>query len=289
MDHRAAQPSTLFPHRDETIAASPRTPGVIRRELTVHRVRRTNSNYRPPRWIPLGWASAFLLALLVAAPPAEAAHRHVPDENGYVPHLNEMHWASAGDNGPGGNDEQYCVQSHDTSVVGHTTARNFVRETLVGLDFDKIWDGTGNWKIDLWYTQNPCSSYSGSTRESIEIEYHYGHNWNFIPTCGGTYGYYNCVEFAQPTYNSTYGHYDYTKGKVYLVFSSGGQLNTRGRAFINHETGHIWGLKDPNYSGHCPTPSIMHGTAVGYGCTNWTAWYPSQYDFASVKTVMAGG
>lgn len=246
---------------------------------------------RTPRWIPLGWTAILLLALTVAAPQAHANHWHVPDANGYVLHLNTMHFASVDPptGGPGGRDEQYCVESHDTSRMSHTTARAFVRQTLVQLDWDKIWDGTGNWKIDLWYTQNPCSSYSSATRATIEIEYHYGHNWNFIPTCGGTWGYYNCVEFGAPVWNSTYGHWDYAKGYVYLVFSSGGRLDNVGRAFINHETGHIWGLRDPNSGTHCPAPSIMHGTAVGYPCTNWTLWYPSQPDFTSVKTVMAGG
>jgi len=242
-----------------------------------------------PRWVPLGWAATLLLALLASAPPAAASHRHTVDQNGYILHLNEMHYASTGSDGAGGNDEQYCVQSHDTSVVSNSSAKAFVRETLAGLDFNKIWDGTGDWKIDLWPTINPCSSYSGTTRASIEIEYHYGHDWSHIPTCGPPYGKWNCTEFAQPTYNRDYGHWDYTKGKVYLVFSSGGRLDSVGRAFINHETGHVWGLKDPDYVGDCRWASIMHTDYVSYGCTNWPYWYPSQSDFASVKTVMAGG
>lgn len=248
---------------------------------------------RTPRWIPLGWTAILMLALTVAAPAAPLAHAnhwHVEDANGYVRHLNNMHFASPDSpTGGGGQDEQYCVESHDTSVVSHTRARDFVRQTLVQLDFDKIWDGTGNWRVDLWYTQNRCSYYPTSTRDTIEIEYHYGHNWNFIPNCAGDWGWFNCVEFARPTWNSTYGHSDYEKGKVYLVFSSGGRLDNVGRAFINHETGHILGLRDPNYPGHCMSPSIMHSTAVDYDCTNWTLWYPSQPDFASVKTVMDGG
>lgn len=234
-------------------------------------------------------SASLLLAMLASAAPAMASHHHYPDGNGWVRHLNEMHYASDGNGQAGGMDEQYCVQSHDTSVVSNSAAKAFVRETLTGLEFSKIWDGTGDWKIDLYATANPCSSYSGDTRASIEIEYHYGHDWSHIPMCEGDPGYFNCVEFSQRTYDANYGHSDYTKAKVYLVYSSGGQLNTRGRAFINHETGHVFGLKDPDYVGHCHTPSIMHGTAVGYGCTNWTNWYPSQSDFASVKSVMAGG
>ncbi len=248
-----------------------------------------NDHRRLPRWIPLGWAVTLLLAMIAAAPPATAAHRHVPDGDGRIRHLNEMHYASAGSppGTAGGMDEQYCVESHDPAYLSSSRAKSFVRETLTLLDFSKIWDGTGDWKVDLYATANPCSSYSGSTRETIEIEYHYGWNWSHIPTCGDSIS--NCVEFSQSNWDPNYGHTDYTKAKVYLLYRSGGRLDSVGRAFINHETGHVLGLRDPDYPTHCPGPSIMHTTYVSYGCSDWPYWYPSPRDFASVKTVMAGG
>ena len=89
---------------------------------------------RTPRWIPLGWTAILMLALTVAAPAAPRAHAnhwHVEDANGYVRHLNNMHFASPDSpTGGGGQDEQYCVESHDTSVVSHTRARDFVRQTV---------------------------------------------------------------------------------------------------------------------------------------------------------------
>ena len=43
---------------------------------------------------------------------------------------------------------------------------------------------------------------------------------------------------------------------------------------VNHETGHILGLKDPNYYGHC-TDSVMHSKY--YGCATDRQW-PSGAD-----------
>lgn len=226
-------------------------------------------------WVPVVWLSAFALALVIPAPAAYASHPNGSSEK----HLRNMHYATAGS---GGRDEQFCVESHDTSKVSHSTARAFVNQTLTQMGSGKVWDGLGNWRIDLWVTNNHCSAYDAATRDTIEIEVHYGWNWNGI--CGGDYGYYNCVVHTNAGWNPDYGHYDSRRAKVYLVFSSGGRLDNVGRAFINHEFGHVFGLADDN--GICNPASIMHSSIVGYSCGNWPNWYPSPADFQSVVALM---
>jgi hypothetical protein len=232
---------------------------------------------RLPAWVPALWAGV-LVATAVAAPqPAHASHPNPSTTR----HINTMHFATTGSTA-GAGDEQFCVESHDTAQVSHATARSFVNQTLTQMGADKVWDGLGEWRIDLWVTNNYCSSYSQATRATIEIEVHYGWNWNDI--CGGNYGYYNCVVHDNAVWNDTYGHYDSKWAYVYLVFSSGGRLDNVGRAFINHEFGHVFGLADDN--GNCNPASLMHSTIVSYSCGNWPNYYPSPADRQSVVRVM---
>lgn len=230
-----------------------------------------------PVWVPVFWAASLVLGLLVAAPGTARASDIHPDSTA---HLNNVHFASAG---YGEEDEQFCIESHDTSRVSHAAGATFVNDVLVGYSASQNWDGLGDWRIDLRKALKNCTAYDSATRATIEIEVHYAANWNHI--CGGDWGYYNCVVRDKPVWNSTYGHYDSQWAYVYLVFSSGGQLNDRGRAFINHEFGHVFGLTD---AGDCSPPSLMHSTRVGYGCGNWTASYPSPADYQSVVNVMNG-
>jgi hypothetical protein len=237
-----------------------------------------NAALRPvPAWIPAFWLFALVLTLVVV--PAAQAHASDinPDPR---KHLNAVHFASAG---YGEQDEQFCVESHDTGKLSNGSARAFLNETLVNLEDYKIWDGTGDWRIDLRAAQYNCTAYDSATRNTIEIEVHYA--WDWSAKCGGSTGYYNCVVHDKPVWNPTYGHNDSRWAYVYLVFSSGGELSSKGRAFINHEFGHVFGLQD---AGDCSPPSLMHSALVGYGCTNWMNPYPSIADFGSVVAVMNG-
>jgi hypothetical protein len=231
---------------------------------------------RLPSWVPVLWAAVLLSTFAGPAQPAHASHPN-PSSNR---HLHTMHFATSGSSGPGANDEQFCVESHDTAKVSHSAARSFVNQTLTQLG--NSWDGLGNWRVDLWVTNSNCSSYPQATRNTIEIEVHYGWNWNNI--CGGATGYYNCVVHDNPVWNSAHGHYDSKWAYVYLVFSSGGRLDNVGRGFINHEFGHVFGLTDDN--GNCNPASLMHSTVVGYSCGNWPNYYPSPADRQSVVNVM---
>ena len=223
---------------------------------------------RLPAWVPALWlATLVAAALLVPASPASASHPNPSSTR----HLHSMHYASTG-SGAGANAEQ----------VSHSAARSFVNQTLTEMGASRVWDGLGTWRIDLWPTNNHCSSYPAATRNTIEIEVHYA--WDWSGQCGGPVGYYNCVKHDNAVWNADHGHYDSKWAYVYLVFSSGGRLDNTGRAFINHEFGHVFGLTDDN--GVCNPPSLMHSTIVDYSCGNWPNWYPSPADRQSVVNVI---
>lgn len=233
---------------------------------------------RLPSWVTLLWLAVFVAALLG---PAGAAHASHPNPSS-LKHQHNMHYASTNPDGPGVYDEQFCVESHDTSKVSHSAGRSFADQTLTRMGSGRVWDGLGSWRIDLWPAGGNCTSYPAATRAAIEIEIHYG--WDWSSTCGGPTGYYNCVVHDNPVWNAGHGHYDSQWTYVYLVFSSGGRLDNVGRAFINHEFGHVFGLTDDN--GACNPPSLMHSTVVGYSCGNWSNWYPSPSDYQSVVNLM---
>jgi hypothetical protein len=247
-------------------------------------VRRHPDARRTPLWIRLGWAAVALLTAGVLAPAAQASHHNT---DATQTHVNNMHYGSQGSqSAPEARDEQYCGEVYANSHLTHGQATDFLRNTLVSQSTEKVWDGTGGYRIDLWLAPNPCTSYPQEERNSIELEYHYAADWSH--KCGGSVGYYNCAESQGPVWNADYGHTDFQWKVMRMVDSSGGQLNERGRAFINHETGHAWGLLDPRWEGDCHTPSIMHGVRSGYGCENWQNWWPSSHDFASVVASMNG-
>lgn len=232
-----------------------------------------NSDRVPlPNWIPLFWVTALLLALLALPTRAEAGSLVNPDP---AKRLHSMHYANVS--------EQFCIESHDTSRIGNSAARSFVSTVLTGGSDSQNWDNTGGGRINLVATQKNCTAYDSDTRETIEIEVHYAEDWS--GACGGDYGYWNCTNHAESVYNADFGYWDSRWAYVDLVFSSGGQLNDTGKAFINHEFGHVFGLQ---HDAACTRPSIMYSQVVGYGCTNWQNRYPSSADFDAAVRVMNG-
>jgi hypothetical protein len=223
---------------------------------------------RPAAWVSLFW----VMVLLVLPTPTASASLINPDP---AKRLHSMHFTNI--------DEQFCAESFDTSQVSHASARSFLNQTLTGLEDSKTWDNLGGGRIDLIATQRNCLSYDPATRETIEIEAHYG--WDWSQYCGLPAGYWNCVRHAYPVPNDQFGYWDSRWAYVYLVFSSGAQLNDTGRAFINHEFGHVFGLQHP---GTCTQPSIMYTQLVGYPCTNWLNPWPSTADFNAAIAVMNG-
>jgi hypothetical protein len=231
---------------------------------------------RLPRWILAGWLAIAIAGVYRFTPVAKASHSHT---GSYQIHLANMHNNTVSSTGPGAYDEQYCIVSY--SSLSPTTAANFIQETLTALDSSIIWDGTGNYRIDLWRTQKFCDQYTQSERDTIEIEYRIKDYWT--AECGGDI--YSCVRQAGPLVDPVSGHTHFRWINSLLKTSHISGLNTRARAFINHETGHIWGLRDPSYYGDC-THSVMHNFLYSsLGCTD-AVWYPTSSDFTSVRSVM---
>lgn len=153
-----------------------------------------------------------------------------------------------GTTGHGAWDEDICHQSFASSIT------NAQLRTKLEQLFGGNWDGTGNWRVDIYRTPNDCSQYSGQLWIDI---YAYAYDYG---GCGPA----SFVAFANPVY---YGTPHQSDAFIYFnechISGSGASM----KSTINHEFGHVLGLKDP-FDGNCgpgPTPSIMHQYTT-YGC-----------------------
>lgn len=231
---------------------------------------------RSSRWLPALWIGALLLAIAGLVPSAaQASHPHESS----VTHLNFQHYATAGSTAAG-RDEQYCVESHADSALSDAAARAMVADTLNNQPADQRWDGLGDWRIDLWPTAQRCDAYSDSTLATIEVRVRFNTSWP--ATCGtlsdGTAA--SCVRHYEQMENADFGHWDSRRATVYMVIG-------HHTGVLNHEFGHVFGLRDP-VDGNCEPPSLMHSSAVGYGCGNWLNPWPSPADRQTVTSIING-
>jgi hypothetical protein len=232
-----------------------------------------------PRWIFAAWLAVAAVVAWRHVPVAYASHSH----NGWEQkHISTMHANNGTSTAPGSQDEEWCLQMH-TTAASATTLSNRLQETLTQLAFNQIWDGTGDWNVDIWRKPLQCSQYAQAERSTIEIEYHVRESWT--AECGGSI--YSCVVFDAPENDPTGDHQHFKWVYSYLKLEHVNGDITRARKFINHETGHILGLMDPQYWGHC-SESVMHNDLYreAAGCTS-PIWYPSASDFTSVKKIIA--
>jgi hypothetical protein len=184
-------------------------------------------------------------------------------------HLFYMHYASSGQ---GSFDEDYCADSFDANL-SDASYLDMIRKTLV-VD-SPHWDGTANWKIDLWNVANPCFSYSD--RNWIEIEWRNAHS-SKPAWCGG----YSCVALVGPVPSqSDIDHYQWANVYTETAHINGGPSEYH--QLISHEFGHVVGLKDPNYFGDCASVSIMHTFSTAYGCPYRE--FPYQIDKDTVTSI----
>ncbi|HEY0601582.1 MAG TPA: hypothetical protein VGD58_01665 [Herpetosiphonaceae bacterium] len=225
---------------------------------------------KTPRWIGVLWLVVLALSLAQLADVAGASHR---DQAWTRRHNWNIHTAS---DGYGAEDEDYCYESQ----IGEASSAwwgDKVRMALVTSpdgDPNKYWDGTGNYRIDLWKTSAPCNSYGD--RSWIEMEYYLVYNGPYVSGCGGS----TCVihdQFVNQT-NGNHAHAKVSRAWIRWYTISYGN-DTEIRRAMNHESGHIFGLLDP---GGCEA-SIMHNQY--YGCP-YSNWWPSSSDFASVRAAM---
>jgi len=228
-----------------------------------------------PRWIAMAWVAVLSVVAWRHVPVAHASHSHTGSTQ---LHISTIHGNNGTATTPGSLDEQYCIQSH-TSTISQTQMANFIEETLVKMGTASMWDSTNNWKVDLWRATPACNLIDSTARASIGTEYHINTDWTNIPLCGT---YYSCVVHDNPVYDATGGHTHYKWMYSYLQAEHVNGYGTRARKFINHETGHVLGLKDPAGYGTDCQDSVMHNDL--YGCPS-TVWYPTANDRAAVTRI----
>ncbi|MFP2923741.1 hypothetical protein ACLESO_00725 [Pyxidicoccus sp. 3LG] len=236
---------------------------------------------RMSRWLLAGWMATAAFAGFRFVPTANASHTHTGWDQKHIATIHGNDGPAGGGSGPGSLDEEYCIMS-STSGMPASTIAPFIQQTLTQLSFDVIWDGSADWRVDLWRTQKFCNEYSTADRNRIEVEYRVAESWASV--CGGDI--YACVTSVSPVTDSSGAHQHYKYMNVHLKREQMAALGStdRARKFINHETGHVLGLRDPNYYGHC-MHSVMHNNLyLSLGCTD-PVWHPTSSDFASVRNI----
>jgi hypothetical protein len=222
------------------------------------------------------WILSALIALASVNVIARAHHSH----DGWLQlHIATMHDNNGTATTPGTLDEEYCIQSH-TADVSTTALGNFIENVLTKRPGQQ-WDGAADWRVDLWRTAKPCDQYPPTERAAIEIEYHVADAWPNVPLCGNTV--YSCTVLSKPILDVTGKHQHYEWAVVHFQSRHVRALDERARNFINHESGHIFGLADPRFAGDCEE-SVMHNAL--YNCNQYAyVTYPTALDLASVMRI----
>ncbi len=206
--------------------------------------------------------STFLLTSVSTAEDVQASHPHPSPF-----HIGTVHdWA----------DEDFCVWVQDGSIA-HATVVNQLRQTLYLDNPAGDWDGLAQNRVYFMPHSGSCPSLAN--RHDIQIEY------RVVDGGCGPPDYRSCVALYDPYWNGAVGHTDYFWTSV--TFNT--YRLTSGPAMahhiINHETGHVLGLKDPDYHGQCED-SVMH--SLYYGCDVEREW-PSPADLRTATEIATGG
>lgn len=185
-------------------------------------------------------------------------------------HLHSMHSTQS---------EQFCVQSH-TSDVSSSGLAAYIEQVLEHTP-GKQWSGLAGGNIAFKRTNYNCEHYPSDTRATIELEYHVAYGWD---PCGGSY--YSCTAFDNAVWDAAGGHTDYQWSYVYFQAPHVIGLDARAKNFINHETGHVLGLTDPDDDeiGIDCRESVMRNAL--YDCDQYAyVNYPTSIDKAAVTRV----
>ncbi len=170
--------------------------------------------------------------------------------------------------------EYWCADVTNTSRVTLTTANDTLWTVLNdSTGWDQLSDKV--WFVGSYSESGSCSEFSSSYLATRVFRY-IVYNWPEDFSGGSTQQIScstNCVTRSNPTYVNNHNHYDY--GVMNLKHTA---ISTTSTHTINHETGHILGLKDGD--GTCTPVSIMH--SVAYGCSTNPA-KPTSSDISAVN------
>ena len=158
-------------------------------------------------------------------------------------HLYYQHWDTAGQ---GIFDEDFCVDDV-TGAVGDSNLYSMVNDAF--LVHSPRWDrmNGADLRVDLWGIDpngvGPCPL---TNLPDVELRIYANHGSGCLPD--------SCVKFADPVPAVNPMHQRF--GLMYMNGAHVPILDaSEYRKNINHEAGHIWGLKDPDftnqYSGGC--------------------------------------
>ncbi len=205
-----------------------------------------------------------LLGMAVRAfaptPQSEASHPFIPHQ-----HIGSMNGVET---------ENVCVEIADDSIT-FAFARQIIEGTLVLDNPSEDWNGLKSGRVDFFVESEPCIRGFGVIEMRYDVR-----QAPWLEECGPGSGI--CADWSDPYPDPVSGHDEYLYGRVYLT-TSVLRDPFQYRRVIDHETGHVLGLKDggPDYDGTECTGSIMHA----YGCDNVPEW-PSAEDRASVGALI---
>jgi hypothetical protein len=174
-----------------------------------------------------------------------------------------------------GDSESFCVLIRDGSMP-LSTAYSRVKATLTTDNPAEDWHGLDPVGRVSFLGNNGVSCDQDPNRLGIRIEFSVG---NFgCPILNDPNV--SCVHLFDRYYDTISGHEERRYADVYLKTSHVNGSAALYRHVINHETGHVLGLRDGD--GTCPD-SIMH--SIYYGCSVNREW-PSAGDRSSVQSLL---